>query len=108
MKRIIFSSLLIAGLFVSLNSFAASSYGHCRWGGGGHAGYGYRGGYAVHTGFGFHAGFGYASPRVFYPPVPAPIVYGQAHLPAYGAYPYYYSHPRYIHAFYRRPFNRRW
>ncbi len=110
MKRIIFSSFLIAGIFISLSSFAAPSYGHCGWGG--HAGYGYHGGYhgggyAIHAGYGFHAGFGYAAPRVYYPAVPVPVVYGPTYPAVYNT-PYYYGHPHYVHAFYRRPFYRRW
>jgi hypothetical protein len=106
MKRIIFSTVLITGLFVSLSSFAGPSYGHGGWGG--HAGYGYRGGYAIHAGYGFHAGYGYAAPRAFCPPIPAPIVYGPAYGPVYNSYPYYYGHPHFAHAYYHRPFCRRW
>jgi hypothetical protein len=96
MKRIMFSTLFIAGIFLSMSSFAAPVYGHGGWGGRG--GYGYHGGYVVHAGFGFHTGVAYAAPRVFYPPVPVPVVYG----PVYRVYPSYYGH-----AYYHRPYCRR-
>jgi hypothetical protein len=104
MKRVIFSSLLIAGIFVSLSSFAVPSYGHGGWGG--HAGYVYHGGYVVRPVV--HVGFGYAVPRVYYPPVAMPIVYGAPYPPIYNPYPAYYGHPRYVRTYYRRPYCRRW
>jgi hypothetical protein len=103
MKKIIFSSLLIAGLFISLSGFSAPAYGH-----GGRGGYGYHGAVVVHSGYGYRGGFGYARPQVFFPPVPVPIVYGPAYPPAYNYYPSYHNRPVYAHPYYRRPYCRRW
>ncbi len=75
MKRIIFSSLLVAGLLISLSGFSEPNYGH-------------RGG------FGFHARIGYIAPRPFFIPVPRPLVYSPA-------VPYY---PGYHSAYYGRPY----
>jgi hypothetical protein len=105
MKRIIFSSFLIAGLLISLSGFSAPADGGHRGHGRG-GGYGYRGGYGVHGGFGFHTGFGYGAPRIYYRPVPAPIIYGPAYPPVYEYNPYYYSQPYYVHPYYHRC--RRW
>jgi hypothetical protein len=101
MKRIMFLSLLIAGLFISLSGFSAPAY-HGHGGYNGRVGYGYHGGYAVHAGFGYRGGYGYAPPR-FYPPIPVPIVYG----PACQSYPVYYNRPIYAHPYYHRNC-RRW
>jgi hypothetical protein len=101
MKKIIFSSLLIAGLFISLSGFSAPAYGH---GGRG----GYHGVVAVHGGFGFHTGLGYAAPRVFIPPVPVPVVYGPAYAPAYNYNPSYYNRRVYVRPYCHRPFYHRW
>ena len=104
MKKIIFSSLLIAGLFISLSvSFSAPAYGH-----GGRGGYGYHGAVVVHGGYGYHTGFGYAAPRVLIPPVPVPVVYGPAYPPAYNYYPSYYNRRVYVHPYCHRSFFHRW
>jgi hypothetical protein len=99
MKRIIFSSFLIAGLLISLNGFSAPAGGGHR-GYGGRGGFGYRGGYRVHGGFGFRGGFGYA-PRPYYRPVPVPFMYGPAYPPVYNYNPYYYNRSYYAHPYYR-------
>jgi hypothetical protein len=107
MKRTMFLSLLIAGLFISLNGFSAPA-NHFHGGYGGRVGYGYHGGYAVHAGFGYHGGYGYTRPRGFFPPIPLPIVYGPACGPVYHNYPVYYNRPVYAHPYYHRNYCRRW
>ncbi len=107
MKRTMFLSLLIAGLFISLNGFSApvdNFHGEYR----GRVGYGYHGGYAIHAGFGYHGGYGYSRPRGFFPPRPLPIVYGPAFGPVYQSYPVYYNRPVYVHPYYHRNYCRRW
>jgi hypothetical protein len=85
MKRIIFSSFLIAGLLISLSGFSEPNYGH-------------RGG------FGYHAGVYFAAPRPFFRPVPRPVIYAAPVPYFYPAYHYgYYGHP-----YYHRHFCRRW
>jgi hypothetical protein len=106
MKKIIFSSLVVAGLFVSLSSFAAPGFGRGGWGG--RVACGYRGGFVSHPGFGFHTGFGYGAPRVYVNPLPAPVIYGPAYPVVYNTVPNYYGHAYYGHGFYRRPVCRRW
>jgi hypothetical protein len=84
MKRIIFSTLFVAGLLISLSGFSESEYGH-------------RGG------FGFHARYGYAAPRPYFIPVPRPIIYAPP-VPYYPVYHnVYYGHP-----FFHRHYCRRW
>jgi hypothetical protein len=84
MKRIIFSSFLIAGLLISLNGFSETNYGH-------------------HGSIGFHAGFGFVAPRVYVHPIPAPVIY----TPAVPYYPNYHNN-YYGRPYYHRHYCRRW
>ncbi len=82
MKSIIFSTLFVAGLLISLNGFSETDYGH-------------RGG------FGFHARYGYAAPRPYFVPVLRPIIYAPP-VPYYPVYHnVYYGHP-FFHRHYCR------
>ncbi len=74
MKRIIFSTLFVAGLLISLSGFSEPGYGH-------------RGG------FEFHARYGYVTPHPYFIPVPHPIIYTPPvpYCPAY--HDVYYGHP---------------
>jgi hypothetical protein len=84
MKRIIFSSLFVAGLLISLSGFSEPNYGH-------------RGG------FGFHARVGYFAPRPYFIPVPRQIIFAPT-VPYYPACNSVY----YVHPYFHRHFCRRW
>jgi hypothetical protein len=103
MKKILFSILFIAGIFISSSSHATTAfYGH-----GGYGRYGRHGGYAVRGGY-YHGGYGYIRPGIYYRPVPAPYVYGSAYPVAYGYYPPYYGGPVYPYPRFHRHYCRRW
>jgi hypothetical protein len=83
MKRVIFSTLLVAGLLISHNGFSDPNYGH-------------RGS------FEFHARYGNVSPRPYFIPVPRPVIYA-APIPYYAGYHnVYYGHPFFHRHFCRR------
>ncbi len=84
MKRILFPSLLVAGLLISLSGFSQRFHGYSR-------------------------GFGFPHARVFVRPVlSAPVIYGPAYPRIYApSYPpvYDYAYPSpYIYRGYHRPY----